>query len=127
MTKSVPFSVRKSSNLYIIQSSLILELTFSFEVNFPENIGMVPYYREEEESYQTPSLWSRSICPTSRFVFHVSGIRSFFYHQAHFKSTPVCLSFYFSDKIGPLGTRLFRHFVRGCSKVLHPVIWLCYI
>lgn len=39
---------------------------------------MVPYYRQEEERYHKPSLWSRSVCPSSRFMFHVSGIRSFF-------------------------------------------------
>jgi len=56
-----------------------LQLTVNFDANFPENIGMVPYYRQEEESYHKPSLWSRSICPTSRFMFHVTGIRSVFF------------------------------------------------
>jgi len=43
---------------------------------------MVPNYRQEEESYLKPSLWSRFICPTSRFMFHVSGFRSVFFSIA---------------------------------------------
>jgi len=90
---------------------------------------MVPNYRQEEESYQNHLYGHASYArpADSCFMSVDLGAFFFFHRQAHFKSTPVCLSFYFSDKTSPRETRLFRHFVRDCSKVLLPVLWLCYI